>query len=55
MGGLAFVFPNGATLLQVLVADTGHGALSTVAQVSSYVFPLGASWPLCLTHVLISR
>ena len=48
LGGLSFVLPSGATLLQVLVADTGHGALSTVAQVSSYVFPLGVSLPLHL-------
>lgn len=55
MGGSAFVFPNNATLLQVFATGTGHGALSVVAQVSSYVFPLGA---LCLTHadhVLILR
>ncbi|KAG9315158.1 AAAP amino acid permease [Chiua virens] len=40
MGGLALVFPSNATLLQVLATDTGHGMLSTVAQVSSYMFPL---------------
>ncbi|KAG8217068.1 hypothetical protein J3R82DRAFT_5067 [Butyriboletus roseoflavus] len=40
MGGSTFVFPNSATLLQVFVTDTGHGALSVVAKASSYAFPL---------------
>lgn len=50
MGGLAYVLPDGATLLQVLVADTGHGTWSTLAHVSSYGFPLGATVPLCFVY-----
>lgn len=51
MGGSAFVLPNSATLLQVFASYTGHGALSVVAQVSSYVFPLGTMLSLILSHV----
>ncbi|KAF8550992.1 hypothetical protein OG21DRAFT_1445836 [Imleria badia] len=40
LGGLAFAFPNNATLLQVFATDREHGAWSAIARVSSYVFPL---------------